>query len=923
MISGQKYRMMNLARDLNLKSKQLADMLPDKDSGHTHMGTVSPDEFGYLIDKLTSENQIDSIDDYLGGKITIKVPEKTAASKTGGKSASKADKKDKDESKTDSKDTAKAASETSVVTSGGKAAETEGKNNARTGLKNDLNVDSKVDSKVDSEVHSKAGGKTDTKKSAQNISKDKPTRSNDSGTGTVSISQEKTASKPVHRSERMNQLHEAPRPNLSQQKPKQKQPNTAQKQKQHQQVIQPSPRPKDEQMTTVISEKSPSGAKKTRIVDTRTSTVDLSKYDEKLDRIAADAANGKKKTVSNTADGKKFKKPQGRGRDNWRGNNRERLAQERQRKQEMIERSKKTPLQITIPDEISVRELASRLKVTATEVIKRLMAAGVMANVTQTLDFDTALYIAEDLGAKATKEVVVTIEEKLFDETEDKDENLAERAPVVVVMGHVDHGKTSLLDKIRHSNVTADEAGGITQHIGAYRVNINGKDITFLDTPGHAAFTAMRARGAKATDIAILVVAADDGIMPQTVEAINHAKDAGLEIIVAINKMDKHGANPDAVLQELTKYELIPESWGGDVMCIPVSAHTGMGIDELLESILLIAEVKEYKANPDRHAKGIIIESKLDKGRGPVATVLVQNGTLFAGDVVIAGTAVGRVRAMTDDKGKSVKKAGPSVPVEIFGLDEVPTAGDEFNAVENERMARELAEQRKAKQKEAAFKTNSSVSLDDLFAQISDGVKELKIIVKADVDGSAEAVKASLEKLTNEEVKVKVIHSAVGGITEGDVMFAAASNAIIIGFNVRPDKNAIDASERQKVDVRTYRIIYECIEEVEAAMKGMLAPTFKESLLGHAEVRQAIHVPNVGTIAGCYIQDGKIVRSAQIRVVRDGIVIFEDKISSLRRFKDDVREVAQGYECGIGLEHFNDIRENDVLEAFEMVEVKK
>lgn len=920
MISGQKYRMINLARDLNLKSKQLADMLPDKDSGHTHMGTVSPDEFGYLIDKLTSENQIDSIDDYLGGKIKIKIPEKTAASKNGSKSAGKADKKVKDESKTDSKETSKAASTASDVTSAVKAAGTEGKNTARTGVK----TDPKVDSKFDSDVRSKAGVKTDAKKTAQNISKDKPI-SNDSGTETVSTSQEKTASKPVHRSERMNQLHEAPRPNLSQQKPKQKQPNTAQKQKQkqHQQVIQPSPRPKDEQMTTVISEKSPSGAKKTRIVDTRTSTVDLSKYDEKLDRIAADAANGKKKTVSSTADGKKFKKPQGRGRDNWRGNNREKLAQERQRKQEMIERSKKTPLQITIPDEITVRELASRLKVTATEVIKRLMAAGVMANVTQTLDFDTALYIAEDLGAKATKEVVVTIEEKLFDETEDKDENLTERAPVVVVMGHVDHGKTSLLDKIRHSNVTADEAGGITQHIGAYRVNINGKDITFLDTPGHAAFTAMRARGAKATDIAILVVAADDGIMPQTVEAINHAKDAGLEIIVAINKMDKHGANPDAVLQELTKYELIPESWGGDVMCIPVSAHTGMGIDELLESILLIAEVKEYKANPDRHAKGIIIESKLDKGRGPVATVLVQNGTLFAGDVVIAGTAVGRVRAMIDDKGKSVKKAGPSMPVEIFGLDEVPTAGDEFNAVENERMARELAEQRKARQKEAAFKTNSSVSLDELFAQISDGVKELKIIVKADVDGSAEAVKASLEKLTNEEVKVKVIHSAVGGITEGDVMFAAASNAIIIGFNVRPDKTAIDASERQKVDVRTYRIIYECIEEVEAAMKGMLAPTFKESLLGHAEVRQAIHVPNVGTIAGCYIQDGKIVRSAQIRVVRDGIVIFEDKISSLRRFKDDVREVAQGYECGIGLEHFNDIRENDVLEAFEMVEVKK
>ena len=489
-------------------------------------------------------------------------------------------------------------------------------------------------------------------------------------------------------------------------------------------------------------------------------------------------------------------------------------------------------------------------------------------------------------------------------------------------MGHVDHGKTSLLDKIRHTNVTAGEAGGITQAIGAYRVRVHDRDITFLDTPGHEAFTAMRARGAKSTDIAILVVAADDGIMPQTVEAINHAKAAGIDIVVAINKMDKPGANPDNVKQELTKYDLVPEEWGGDVICVPVSALTGQGIEELLENLLLVADMKELKANPNRRAKGLVIEAKLDKGRGPVATLLVQNGTLNIGDIIIAGTAVGRVRAMTDDKGRSIKSAGPSVPVEVIGLAEVPESGDEFAAVEDERMARELAEQRRDKTKEEQFKANAKANLNDLFAQISEGVKDLNIIVKADVGGSAEAVKQSLQKLTNEEVRVNIIHTGVGGITEGDVMLAAASNAIIIGFNVRPDKSALDSAERQGVEIRTYRIIYECIEEVEAAMKGMLAPKFKETLLGHAEVRQTIHVPNVGTIAGSYVQDGKVTRNAQIRVIRDGVVIFEDKISSLKRFKDDAKEVAQGFECGIGLERFNDIKEGDILEAFIMEEVK-
>ena len=654
---------------------------------------------------------------------------------------------------------------------------------------------------------------------------------------------------------------------------------------------------------------------KTRVVDTRSSDVDLSKYDERLSNFVPGASDLR-------GERQKLKKQDNRGNFGKSAREKDRLAQERMRRQQEMA-AKKKQLEITIPDTITVGELASRMKKTSGEVIRRLMMAGVMATVNQEIDFDTAFLVADELGVKVEHEVVVTIEDRLFDETEDARESLVPRAPVVCVMGHVDHGKTSLLDAIRHTNVTSGEAGGITQAIGAYRVSIHGQDITFLDTPGHEAFTAMRARGAQATDIAILVVAADDGIMPQTVEAINHAKAAGIDIIVAINKMDKPHANPDNVIQALTKYDLVPEEWGGDVICVPVSALTGMGIDKLLESVLLVAEVKELKANPNRRAKGVILESKLDKGRGPVATVLVQNGTLHAGDIVIAGTAVGRVRAMMNDKGQSVKEAGPSVPVEIIGLSEIPNAGDEFNAVEDEKMARSLAEQRREKARQEEFKANARVSLDDLFAQMSEGVKDLNIIVKADVDGSAEAVRASLVKLSNNEVKVNVIHRAVGGITESDVMLAAASNALIIGFNVRPDKSAIDSAERQNVEIRTYRVIYECIEEVQAAMKGMLAPTYREVLLGHAQVRQTIHVPNVGTIAGCYVQDGKIARNAQIRVVRDGIVIFEDKISSLKRFKDDAREVAQGYECGVGLEKFNDIKENDILEAFVMEEVAR
>ena len=653
-----------------------------------------------------------------------------------------------------------------------------------------------------------------------------------------------------------------------------------------------------------------------RVIDTRTTNVDLSKYDERLDNFAPDAS-------SDLSTGKqKLKKQNNRDNRSSKNRDKERLAMEKLRR-ENLEKLRRLPVKITLPEEISVGELAARLKKTAAEVIKKMMMMGMPAAINQVLDYDTAYLVADEFGAKITKEVVVSIEDRLFGEDEEHAEDLVTRAPVVCVMGHVDHGKTSLLDAIRHTNVTGGEAGGITQHIGAYRVNINGRDITFLDTPGHEAFTAMRARGAQATDIAILVVAADDGIMPQTIEAINHAKAAGVDIIVAINKIDKPHANPDTVKQQLTNYDLVPEEWGGETICVPVSAVTKQGIDELLESVLLVADVKELKANPTRRAKGIVIEAKLDRGRGPVATVIVQNGTLRAGDIVIAGTSVGRVRTMLNDRGEAVPEAGPSVPVEIVGLAEVPQAGDEFNAVEDERMARTLADQRREKAKNEELSAAAKVNLEDLFSQIKGGVKELNIIVKADVGGSAEAVRSSLEKLSNDEVKVRVIHSAVGGIRESDVMLAASANAIIVGFNVRPDKNAADMAERDHVDIRTYRIIYECIGEIEAAMKGMLAPEYREVVLGRAEVRQTIRVPNVGIIAGSYVTDGKVTRNALIRIVRDGIVIFEDKIGSLRRFKDDVREVAQGYECGIGLEKYDDIHVGDVLEAYIMEEVAR
>ena len=669
--------------------------------------------------------------------------------------------------------------------------------------------------------------------------------------------------------------------------------------------------------STVTTEehKQPKG-KQIHRVDTRgAGNVNLDRYDDRIDALVpqkADRMKSGKQKITRKADARRpF------------SNKRRQEEQEKMKRLQRQQELKKIQLKVMIPDEINVGELASRLKRTAADVIKELLKLGVMANISQTIDFDTAAIVAEEMGAKVEKEVHVTIEEKLFDESEDKEENLEPRSPVIVVMGHVDHGKTSLLDRIRKTDVAAGEAGGITQHIGAYRVKVNGRPITFLDTPGHAAFTSMRARGAKITDIAILVVAADDGIMPQTIEAINHAKAAEIPIIVAVNKIDKENADPDRVLQQLTEHGLVPEEWGGETIVCKISAKQGIGIENLLEMVLLTADMQELKANPNRQAKGAVIEAKLDRGRGPVATVLVQNGTLHSGDTVIAGKAVGRVRVMTDERGRKLENAGPSVPVEIIGLGEVPDAGDIFYAVDNERMARELVEQRKEKEKEERNKAMQKVTLENLFDTIQQGnMKELNIIIKADVMGSVEAVRSSLLKLSNEEVRVNVIHGAVGAINESDVMLAAASNAIIVGFNVRPERVAADSAHDQDVEIRLYRVIYDCIEEMEQAMKGMLDPKFKEVVVGHAEIRQTFKVSGIGTIAGAYVQDGKIVRSCEVRIVRDGIVIHEGHLNSLKRFKDDAKEVTAGYECGMGIENYNDLKEGDIIESFVMEQIK-
>ena len=719
-----------------------------------------------------------------------------------------------------------------------------------------------------------------------------------------------------------NQRNNAPAQQARQDKAPAKQDNR-QKGQQSQQA--PRPNAPQEQPRAEKKDKphTPRQVAEKRVVDTRGGVaVNIEKYNEKFEDMAGDKTGGRNMGRGGTKEkiGNKNKQ-----RQNSQAASAKRRQEERDKMQKLqLEIAKKQQLKVQIPDEISVGELASRMKKTASEVIKQLFKLGVFASVSEVIDYDTAALVAMELGCKVEKEVIVTVEEKLIDDHEDKPEDLVSRAPVVVVMGHVDHGKTSLLDYIRHANVVSGEAGGITQHIGAYTVEINGSPITFLDTPGHEAFTSMRARGAMVTDIAILVVAADDGIMPQTVESINHAKAAGIPVVVAINKMDTVGANPERIKQQLTEYDLVSEEWGGDTIICPISAKTGMGIDNLLENLVILAEVQELKANPNRAARGAVIEARLDKGRGPIMTVLVQNGTLKLGDIIIAGTAVGRVRTMINDKGQRVTEAGPSTPVEISGMSEVPSAGDTFNAVADERMARELAEERRVQMANNAMGGTKKVSLEDLFSQIQAGeMKTLNIIVKADVQGSAEAVKTSLEKISNDEVRVKVIHSAVGAINESDVMLAATSGAIIVGFNVRPDNAARDSAARSKVDMRMYRVIYDCINEIEAAMKGMLAPQFKEVVIGHAEVRETYKVSKVGTVCGCYCTDGKIQRGCQVRVLRDNIVIHEGELASLRRFKDDVKEVASGYECGMQVEKFNDIKPGDIIECFVMEQIDR
>ena len=667
----------------------------------------------------------------------------------------------------------------------------------------------------------------------------------------------------------------------------------------------------------------PERKRERRVVDTSAVQVNSARFDDRVDDLVSERVQnyqGGKQRIG----GKKGQQNQQKRDNKFAKGNKSRNEEQEKLRRLQMEVARKAPVTVKIPDEITVGELASRMKKTAGEVIKLLMKNGVMAGINQAIDFDTAEFVAVELGCKVEREITVTIEERIIDDHEDTAEELQGRAPVVVVMGHVDHGKTSTLDAIRNTSVTAGEAGGITQHIGAYTVECNGQMLTFLDTPGHAAFTSMRARGAMCTDIAILVVAADDGIMPQTVESINHAKAANVPIIVAINKMDKPEANPDKIKQQLTEYELIPEEWGGDTIICPISAKTGMGLDNLLEMVLLTAEVQELKANPDRRAKGTVIEARLDKNRGPIATLLVQNGTLKQGDIIIAGTAVGRVRVMTNDKGRTVKTAGPSIPVEITGLAEVPAPGDEFNAVTDERMARELVEQREQAAKDAAANAMQKVTLDNLFAKMQEGeMKELALIVKADVQGSAEAVKASLEKISNEEVRVRVIHTGVGAINESDILLASTAGAIIVGFNVRPDAGAQASAQRTAVDMRFYRVIYDAIDEIEAAMKGMLAPKFEEVVIGHAEVRMTYKVSAVGTIAGCMVKDGKVTRDAQVRVLRDNVVIHEGEVGSLQRFKDQAKEVTAGFECGMSILKFNDIKEGDIFECFAMEEVKR
>ena len=885
-----KYKVSEVAKDFAKSSKDILAILKNyNENGSYKVGTVlDENELNYIFDSLTQSSEVGSFDDYFAL----------------GSAAQEKRKQDKEKAKAD-----RLAEQLALAQQLKAAAQAQ---------KEGKSVDEIMDNAAKEQNEAKAVKSEKTEKTAAKSESAQSKKSADSAKiaenaaksaeKAEEISQSKpsaqsTATEPAKTAEKADNSQKAENNNTRAQKEKKK---PAQK-RQDSPIREKQLRERDNiQFNTVESYR----------IDTRSTNVDLDKYNERYDNIAPASKYG-----DNYQKKQKIHQKSQQYRKGNRSSKRE-TEQDRLRRIQ-LEKIKAKPIEITVGDEITVSELASRLKKTVAEVIKKLMTLGMMVTANEVIDYDTAEIVATELGAKVKREVVVTIEERIMDVTEDKEEDLLPRDPVVVVMGHVDHGKTSLLDKIRQSNVTDTEAGGITQHIGAYRVKINGKNITFLDTPGHAAFTAMRQRGAQVTDIAILVVAADDGIMPQTIEAINHAKAANVQIVVAINKMDKPDASPDRVLQQLTEHGLVPEEWGGDIICVPVSAHSGMNIDKLLESVLLVAEMQELKANPNRMAKGAVIEARLDKGRGPVATILVQNGTLHTGDIIVAGTAVGRVRVMLNDRREEIKEAGPSVPVEITGLAEVPSAGDSFDAVTDERLARELVEQRRTALKEEEFKRYQKVTLDNLFDQLQQGeMKDLNIIVKADVQGSVEAVTQSLEKLSNEEVAVKVIHGGVGAINESDVMLAGTSNAIIVGFNVRPDATARENAERDGVDLRLYRIIYDCIEEIEAAIKGMLAPKYREAQLGRAEVREVYKISSVGTVAGCYITEGKVTRNAQIRVVRDGIVITEDSIRSLRRFKDDVKEVATNFECGIGLEKFNDIKEGDVFEAFIMEEYR-
>ncbi|WP_037299779.1 translation initiation factor IF-2 [Ruminococcus flavefaciens] len=901
---AKKIKLSDAAKDINVPAQELIDFFTEKGDNKKKTGSsLTEEEMNAVLEHYTKDRySVGSLDEYFNSKNDPR-PVKEEAPKEEKKTAAKKPAEKKPAAKKKEEAPAKKAEPEKKEEAPAKKAEPEKKQEEAPAKKAEPEKKEEAPAKK---------AEPEKKQEEALAKKAEPEKKQEEAPVKKAESEKKQEEAPVKKAESEKKQEEAPAKKAESEK---KQDKKKDKKKEQAKAQDRGERTK---FNAAFSSETAQTSTQRRTVDTRGSYVDLDKYNERYDQMATS-----NKHKNDNYSSKKQKINQKSAQRNRQQFSKKESEAEKLKRLE-LERARKQQLKVLIPDTITVGELATRLKAAATAVIKQLMKLGVMATINQEIDFDTASLVAEELGAKVEKEVIVTIEERLIDDTDDDDTNLQPRCPVVVVMGHVDHGKTSILDRIRNAHVAAGEAGGITQHIGAYQVNINGQDITFLDTPGHEAFTSMRARGANITDIAILVVAADDGIMPQTVESINHAKAAGVSIIVAINKMDKEGANPDRIKEELTKYDLVCEDWGGDVICVPVSAKTGEGIDDLLENVLLVAEVKELKANPDRLAKGTVIEARLDKGRGPIATLLVQNGTLKQGDVLIAGTAVGRVRVMTNDKGRTVKSAGPSVPVEITGLAEVPSAGDTFNAVEDERLARELVEQRKHEQKQEQFNAYRKVTLDNLFSQIAEGeIKELPIVVKADVQGSVEAVKQSLEKLSNNEVRVRVIHGAVGAVKESDVMLASASNAIIVGFNVRPDPVAAENAERDGVDIRLYRIIYDAIEEITTAMKGMLAPKTREVELGRVEVRQVYKISNVGMVAGSYVLSGKVTRGSKVRVVRDGIIIADDEIAGLKRFKDDVKEVADGYECGISLEKFSDVKEGDIFETYIIEEYRE